>query len=200
MVEYAFLSDFDLLRDSRQDVRLQPWATPAGRLAMDQHFKIFRACEEIQRLNVEVRRVATQLRDEARYLQHCEEEVRVTDPLLAHQIYIYRNTRGRFTAHHQRKLEAIAKLKGFSGSIEPGESLDTGRGGSASWTPPDSAIPRALSTAADEQTRSGEDVDMEGEEFELEEEEADDEAEMQDGEDIMDILAIAMDRAHVSAP
>lgn len=38
VVEYAFLSDFDLLRDTRQDIRSRPWATPAARLAMDQSF------------------------------------------------------------------------------------------------------------------------------------------------------------------
>lgn len=48
VVEYAFLSDFDLLRDTRQDIRSRPWATPAARLAMDQAFKLRRAKEEIK--------------------------------------------------------------------------------------------------------------------------------------------------------
>jgi len=34
-----FLADFDLLRDARQDISQRPWATPAGRLAMDLYFK-----------------------------------------------------------------------------------------------------------------------------------------------------------------
>src|SRR5271156_5544293 len=64
VVEYAFLSDFDLLRDTRQDIRNRPWATPAARLAMDQSFKLRRAKEEIKRLNIEIRRFATYMRDE----------------------------------------------------------------------------------------------------------------------------------------
>ena len=40
VVEYAFLADFDLLRDARQDISDRPWATAAGRLAMDLYFKI----------------------------------------------------------------------------------------------------------------------------------------------------------------
>jgi hypothetical protein len=40
VVEYAFLSDFDLLRDARQDVSQHAWATPAGCLAMDTYFKM----------------------------------------------------------------------------------------------------------------------------------------------------------------
>ena len=55
VVEYSFLSQFDLLRsDSREDISQRPWATPAGRLAMDLYFKVQRAHEEIQRLNVEI--------------------------------------------------------------------------------------------------------------------------------------------------
>jgi len=61
VVEYTFLADFDLLRDARQDISDRPWATLAGRLAMDLHFKIERAHEEITRLNVEIRRCDAQM-------------------------------------------------------------------------------------------------------------------------------------------
>ena len=64
MVEYAFLSDFDLLRDARQDIRRKPWATPAARLAIDQAFKLERAQEEVTRLNIEIPHLATYIRDE----------------------------------------------------------------------------------------------------------------------------------------
>ncbi|KAH7904826.1 hypothetical protein BJ138DRAFT_1119044 [Hygrophoropsis aurantiaca] len=57
VVEYAFLADFDLLRDSRQNTAERPWATPTARRAMDLHFKMDRANEEIKRLNVEIRRL-----------------------------------------------------------------------------------------------------------------------------------------------
>ncbi|KAF8178793.1 hypothetical protein K438DRAFT_1908375 [Mycena galopus ATCC 62051] len=40
IVDYAFLADFDLLREGREDIRSEPWAQPAGRVAMDQHFKL----------------------------------------------------------------------------------------------------------------------------------------------------------------
>jgi hypothetical protein len=74
VVEYAFLADFDLLRDARQDISHRPWATPAGRLAMDLYFKIQRAREEIDRLNIEVKRVATYIRDEKHYLRNAEKK------------------------------------------------------------------------------------------------------------------------------
>ncbi|KIK18075.1 hypothetical protein PISMIDRAFT_110128 [Pisolithus microcarpus 441] len=72
VIEYAFLSDFDLLRDMRQDILTQPWASPAARLAINTHFKLCRAEEEVIRLNVEIRRVVTYLVNEDQYLQACE--------------------------------------------------------------------------------------------------------------------------------
>ncbi|KAG1727459.1 uncharacterized protein EDB91DRAFT_1239526 [Suillus paluster] len=65
VVEYAFLSDFDLLRDAHQDISQCAWATPTGRLAMDTYFKMQRAQEEIQRLNVEIKRMVI-----ARFTEH----------------------------------------------------------------------------------------------------------------------------------
>ena len=63
-MEYAFLSDFDLLRDAHQDIRRKPWATRAARLAIDQAFKLEHAGEELAWLNIEIRRLATYIRDE----------------------------------------------------------------------------------------------------------------------------------------
>jgi hypothetical protein len=99
---------------------------------MDLHFKIRRAKEEIQRLNIEIPRVATYIRDEDRYLRACEDQVRTYNPQLAHHIYLHRMERGRFNAHHMSCLIKISQLKGFSGSITPGQSVDTSAGASAS--------------------------------------------------------------------
>ncbi|KAI0038697.1 hypothetical protein FA95DRAFT_1505189 [Auriscalpium vulgare] len=120
VVEYAFLADFDLLRDTRQDIRQRPWANPGGRLAMDLFYKILRAREEIQRLNVEIPRFATFLRDEHLFLTAREAAVRSTDVILAHQIRLYRLEHGRFDEFHTERLHAIASLPKFSGSIECG--------------------------------------------------------------------------------
>ncbi|KAF8054767.1 hypothetical protein FPV67DRAFT_1681827 [Lyophyllum atratum] len=123
VVEYAFLADFDLLRDSRQDIRDRPWSRPASRLAMDRYFKTERAREEIQRLDVEIPRVITYIRDEALYLRRREEEVARTNPGLAHQIAIYRMERGRYDEAHMRRFRKLAQLSGFTGSISPGVSI-----------------------------------------------------------------------------
>jgi hypothetical protein len=132
VVEYAFLADFDLLRDARQDISDHPWASPAGRHAMDLYYKIARAQEEIARLNLEIRRVATYLRDEDHFLRFSETKALETSAALALHIKLHRMERGRFNDHHRRRLRDIARLKGFSGSILPGTSIATGSGESAS--------------------------------------------------------------------
>ena len=78
---------------------------------MDTHFKILRAREEIERLNVEVRRVATQLHDEDLFLRTQEDIINAINPPLAHQI-------------------AVSALCGFTGTASVGvalEALDTVR-------------------------------------------------------------------------
>ncbi|KAJ7831313.1 hypothetical protein B0H14DRAFT_2592757 [Mycena olivaceomarginata] len=75
VVEYAFLADFDILRDTRAEVQSCPWTRPAYWLAMDRYFKILRAREEIKRLNVEIPRVVTWIRDEYKVLCRKEQEL-----------------------------------------------------------------------------------------------------------------------------
>ncbi|KAG2126569.1 uncharacterized protein EDB93DRAFT_1273720 [Suillus bovinus] len=139
VVKYAFLSDFDLLRDAHQDVSQHPWATPTGRLTMDTYFKMRRAQEEIQHLNVEIRRVATYLRDENKHLLRCENQLKPLHPALAHQVGLHR--------------KEISMLEGFTGSITPGTSIEQGPGSSTSI--PTVCIPSIL-------TRNGLSMPQEG--------------------------------------
>lgn len=55
VVDYSYLSQFELLRDCREDVRQCPWAAPAARMVVQSYLKVRRAEEEIDRLNIEVR-------------------------------------------------------------------------------------------------------------------------------------------------
>ncbi|KAJ6456048.1 hypothetical protein C8R45DRAFT_1056474 [Mycena sanguinolenta] len=119
VVEKAFLADFDLLRDARQDIRQEAWALPAGRAAMEQHFKILRAKEEIQRLNVEIRRFVTYMVDEEAFLVREENALRAEgDTGLAHQVCLHRMERTRFTAIHMARLTKLSKVAGFTGNEE----------------------------------------------------------------------------------
>lgn len=196
VLEYSFLADFDLLRETRQDIREHLWSTPTGRIAIDQYFKLLRAPEEILRCNVEIRRVVTQLRDEERYLRYHEERVRAEgNSILAHHIGLHRNIRGRFSAEHHHRLSLIAELEGFSGTLEPGESLYKGPGASGSWRASAVDIPSAASTfaAAEGYAPSSEEIELQGEQ-------EDDDEEAQEQEDEADVLAVIMDRATIADP
>lgn len=124
VVEYAFLADFDLLRDSREDIREKMWARPANRVLMDQHFKIQRAREEIKRLNIEIKRVITHIQDEENYLLDQEEMIHASDPVLAYHVGDYRIQRTRFASLHLSRFSKLSQLPGFTGSIDPGISID----------------------------------------------------------------------------
>jgi hypothetical protein len=48
VVNYGFLGEFNLLRDTTDSISSRPWTCQSYRLAMDSYFKILRAREEIQ--------------------------------------------------------------------------------------------------------------------------------------------------------
>ncbi|KIM58061.1 hypothetical protein SCLCIDRAFT_28331 [Scleroderma citrinum Foug A] len=132
VVEYAFLADFDLLRDTRQDILTCPWASPTAQLAINTYFKLCQAKEEVVRLNVEIRHLVTYLVDEERYLRACEALYQDTHPALAHQISRCHAICSRFTPLHLRSLKKISRLPGFSRTLTPGISMSHGPGDSAS--------------------------------------------------------------------
>ncbi|KAJ7747908.1 hypothetical protein DFH07DRAFT_869390 [Mycena maculata] len=133
VVECAFLADFDLLRDAREDIRQEPWALPAGRAAMDQHFKLLRADEEIERLNVEIHRFVTYMRDEDNFLIRQEDRLREEgDEGMVHQVRLVRMERGRFTSLHMSRFVRLSKAGGFTGDLVPGVSVSRERHAPAS--------------------------------------------------------------------
>ncbi|KAJ7232802.1 hypothetical protein C8J57DRAFT_1480529 [Mycena rebaudengoi] len=128
VVEYAFLSDFDLLRDGRHDIREELWAKPSGRAAMDQYFKLQRADEEIFRLNIEIPRFVTYMRDEDAFLER--EEIRVWEEhgaALAHQVLQYAMRQGRFNDSHMLRLIKLSHEPGFTASLTPGVAVNKER-------------------------------------------------------------------------
>lgn len=88
------------MRESRQDVRDRPWSKPAFRVMIDKFFKLERAREEIHRLNIEIPRVITYIRDEETFLQRKELELKETNPVMAHQVHRHRWERARFNERH----------------------------------------------------------------------------------------------------
>ncbi|KAI5985962.1 hypothetical protein EDD15DRAFT_2175409 [Pisolithus albus] len=143
VVEYAFLANFDLLRDTREDISQRPWVHPTARFAMDTYFKMRRSEEEIACLNIEIRRVVMYMRDEDCFLRMCEEKIGNIYPALAHQVSRRRKLHSQFNGSHLKRLHDIAMLPGFSGILHPSESALKGPG--ESGIEPDIIIPSCLS-------------------------------------------------------
>ncbi|KAJ7748619.1 hypothetical protein B0H16DRAFT_1279524, partial [Mycena metata] len=87
---------------------------PAGRVAMDQHFKLLRADEEITRLNLEIPRLVTHMADEDAFLIYQERCLaRKGNTALAHQVGIHRMERRRLNTLHMERLVKLSKEPGF---------------------------------------------------------------------------------------
>ncbi|KAI6111210.1 hypothetical protein F5141DRAFT_1188395 [Pisolithus sp. B1] len=126
VVEYMFLTDFDLLHHATcEDISQHPWASPATRVAMDQYFRVCCAEEEIKCLNVEVHCITTYLCDGDHYLKACIAQLQVSHPPLTYQVQLHHNVQARFTNHHLHLLTEIANLCGFTGTTIVGKSTKT---------------------------------------------------------------------------
>ncbi|KAG6906459.1 hypothetical protein DXG01_013831 [Tephrocybe rancida] len=124
VVEYADLADFDLLCDCRQDVCERVWARPAARHAMDQYCKTEHAREEIHRLDIEIKRVITHMRDKEVFLLAKEQEVAQSNVALAYQVRRYCDEQTRFYDSHCQHFKKLSTNPLFSGSIIPSVPLD----------------------------------------------------------------------------
>jgi hypothetical protein len=124
VVNYMFLSDFDLLGTSHCNILTEDWAQPAGHEAMDNYFKTLRTNEEIKCLNIESLHLITYMHDEEAF--RCWQEGRVCiehSNALTHQVALYRELQGHFNDGHRYHL-VLSKLSGFSDPIMAGVPVD----------------------------------------------------------------------------
>ncbi|KAJ7358050.1 hypothetical protein DFH08DRAFT_911665 [Mycena albidolilacea] len=107
VIDYAFLAEFDILRDPTGNTTIRAWADPAARQLLDSYYKLKRAKEEIQRLDIEIRRVVTYMKDEREFLLAKEAEILPDDPTLAFFIGKYHRQCGRYEEIHTKHFYAI---------------------------------------------------------------------------------------------
>lgn len=115
IVNYSFIGEFDLLRHSHQDIRSAPWAKPAQRAATLVYFKLCRAKEELDRLNIEIRRLRTFIQHENTDLDAIITKLTTTAPLVAQEIKHQHILRSSVNAEHICRLNLIEELPGFTG-------------------------------------------------------------------------------------
>ncbi|KAF8308652.1 hypothetical protein F5887DRAFT_1068103 [Amanita rubescens] len=181
IVQYAILSDFDLLRCARQDIHEKAWAVPTNRLLRDRYFKIEQAREEIKRLDIEIRRVVTHIRDEERFLAEQETLLRNSHPELAHQVACYRQERGRSNDIHIRRFEKLSVSPTFSGTLNPGIAIVKPQ---APQGIPSDASNKSNDTVAEDRDIGGDDRDISGDDNVLDDDEdGSDDDDSDDGED-----------------
>lgn len=129
IVEYTTIAEFKLLRSgARQDIRKLPWADARNREATVCHLKLRRAQEEIHRLNIEIKCLATWIADETQELDtalaKCQAEELLTPAL--HTFVLARkciNQRLRCT------LEQIYALQGYTGDNSVGSKEELSASG-----------------------------------------------------------------------
>ena len=110
---YGSLAEFSLLRECHKDIRSQPWAQAANRQAGVHSLKL-------ARLNIEVRHVATSIRDEELDFQLHITWVEATDPPLAAELRDIWDRRIRVNRLHKLHIAEIHNLHSFNGDLSIG--------------------------------------------------------------------------------
>ncbi|KAJ6459687.1 hypothetical protein C8R45DRAFT_843284 [Mycena sanguinolenta] len=123
VIKTATLAEFDLLRDTRTDIRRLPWAQPARREAGLLYFGIKRALEEIRRLNIEITRIITFSIDEHVDFYRAITATYLTQPHLARELSERWTYKSRIYEAIFERLVKASRLPGFSGTLFPGERL-----------------------------------------------------------------------------
>ncbi|KAG1767502.1 hypothetical protein EDD22DRAFT_978132 [Suillus occidentalis] len=115
VASYAWLGEFELLKSSRQEILTKPWSSKANREVAGKYFKIIRAREEIERLNIEISRLQRWVEDEDAHLLTTATSLEANQPALAHEIHHLYDKRVRMNNVHRARLQAIYALPGFCG-------------------------------------------------------------------------------------
>ena len=119
ILDVQFLEDFDLLRDCREDVREKPWAQSGNRILREGYFKVRRANEEIERLNIEISRVYSWAQQELNVYITKSVEVSEFDPAFGHAIDYCRQQTDLMHKEIFLWLERCMRLPGYQGRQYP---------------------------------------------------------------------------------
>jgi len=118
-VDYGFLAEFDVLRLTVSDKCHEGWTKPANREAAVKYFKLRRAREEVEWLNLEIYRLEHSIRTETKQMSQALEALRATPedaPLVAELEHRRKLRASVDTIHRQRFVELKSKPY-FTGRI-----------------------------------------------------------------------------------
>jgi hypothetical protein len=117
---YAFLEEFNLLADTRQDVRDKPWAQPAIRETMKRALRVKRAQEEIIECNRALKRLHTSIRDEKLHFEQILQKLREEGRGIYGAVEKFVIYRTRVNDHLLRRIFQTYHLDGYTGDKVPG--------------------------------------------------------------------------------
>ena len=152
IVEYTFLAEFDLLRNSRTDVRQHQWAQPAYREGLIKYFKLCRAREEINRLDLEIPRLRTRIHDDTIHVRQVLGELVVSNPSLGAALQRWWTLRSSVNVKLIQQLDRIEGRRDFTGKRGIGVRLgSTRREGQDVSLEPAREVPEHDPSTVDEQ-------------------------------------------------
>ena len=123
VLKAATVADFDLLRDTRTDIRSLPWTEPSCREAMSYYFGIKRAHEEIIQLNVEITHLLTFMFDTHVDYYHAIQCYIIEDPPLARSLSHQWQYQDHINESVVFKLIQASQLRGFTGTLSIGSRV-----------------------------------------------------------------------------
>jgi hypothetical protein len=118
-----FLEEFNLLHNTRQDIREKRWSQPAIRELMKSFQRVKRAREEIERCNVAVRRLYTAILDENDKFGEALSQPQLTASPVIGAVKDFTDRRRRVNSLLLAKLEHLGRSQGFSGDFSRGTRL-----------------------------------------------------------------------------
>jgi hypothetical protein len=156
--QYGSLAEFELLRECRNDIRALPWADSTNCQAAIYELKIERAQEERNRLNVEIQRLVTSMKDEEQHFAQCIKALASDSALLGAELSMMLARRCQVHNINLIRISKIYNLKSYTGSQDPGTAVRKCHGAAAAEAL-DEENPDDYVFAADEDDVVGDQLD-----------------------------------------
>ncbi|KAG1814851.1 hypothetical protein EV424DRAFT_1325868, partial [Suillus variegatus] len=115
VVEFSQLAEFDLLRDTGNQLHNKHWSIPCNRQALGKYFDLECSKEEIVHCNVETLRLHTKIQDDAISFPTIIEQCHESNPPLAAEIQCCWYHLQSVNTFHLSRIAQIHALPGFSG-------------------------------------------------------------------------------------
>lgn len=150
MSHINFLEEFNLLHDTRQDIRKKPWSQPAVRELMKLSQRVKRAHEEIERCHIAIRRLYTAIHDENDSFRATSSRLRTGDPILYRTVHDFISRRQRVNDLLLSRLELLTNSPNYSGDRSRGVRVGSSPGGQSAGNPGSQFVENNEEFGADE--------------------------------------------------